>query len=84
MMQRLTVWPLKIEQWLSIRTLDELKQLNAEAKQHFLYHGITFNVYGDKEGVERTIPFDLIPRVIEKQWENRSWLRSELKRLIIF
>ncbi len=23
----------KIEQWLSIRTLDELKQLNAEAKQ---------------------------------------------------
>ncbi len=39
----------KIEQWLSIRTLDELKQLNAEAKQHFLYHGITFNVYGDKE-----------------------------------
>lgn len=60
----------KIEQWLSIRTLDELKQLNAEAKQHFLYHGITFNVYGDKEGVERTIPFDLIPRVIEKkQWE---------------
>ena len=35
MMQRLTVWPL-IEQWLSIRTLDELKQLNAEAKQHFL------------------------------------------------
>jgi len=31
----------KIEQWLSIRTLDELKQLNAEAKQHFLYHGIT-------------------------------------------
>ncbi|MFY0080385.1 circularly permuted type 2 ATP-grasp protein, partial [Acinetobacter baumannii] len=27
----------KIEQWLSIRTLDELKQLNTEAKQHFLY-----------------------------------------------
>ena len=49
MMRRLMVWPLKIEQWLSIRTLDELKQLNAEAKQHFLYHGITFNVYGDKE-----------------------------------
>lgn len=79
MMQRLTVWPLKkIEQWLSIRTLDELKQLNAEAKQHFLYHGITFNVYGDKEGVERTIPFDLIPRVIEKKTvgKNRSWLRT--------
>ena len=33
---------------------------------NIFYHGITFNVYGDKEGVERTIPFDLIPRVIEK------------------
>ena len=83
-MRRLMVWPLKIEQWLSIRTLDELKQLNAEAKQHFLNHGITFNVYGDKEGVERTIPFDLIPRVIEKQWEKSQLAaHSELKRSII-
>ena len=60
----------KIEQWLSIRSLDELKVLGAQAKQHFLYQGITFNVYGDQEGTERTIPYDLIPRVIEKkQWE---------------
>ena len=60
----------KIEQWLSIRSLDDLKTLEAQAKQHFLYQGITFNVYGDQEGAERTIPYDLIPRVIEKkQWE---------------
>ena len=39
-----------IEQWLSIRSLDELKVLGAQAKQHFLYQGITFNVYGDQEG----------------------------------
>ena len=63
----------KIEQWLSIRSLDELKVLGAQAKQHFLYQGITFNVYGDQEGTERTIPYDLIPRVIEKkQWEKIS------------
>ena len=49
---------LKIEQWLSIRTLDELKELNTQAKQHFLYHGITFNVYGDKK--ERSALFLLI------------------------
>ena len=53
----------KIEQWLSIRSLDELKVLGAQAKQHFLYQGITFNVYGDQEGTERTIPYVLIPRV---------------------
>ncbi len=62
----------KIEQWLSIRTLDELKELNTQAKQHFLYHGITFNVYGDKEGTERTIPFDLIPRVIEEKTNGKK------------
>ncbi|ATU45788.1 hypothetical protein CS557_09965 [Acinetobacter junii] len=63
----------KIEEWLSQRSLDELKNLGAAAKQHFLYEGITFNVYGDQEGTERTIPFDLIPRVIEKkQWEKIS------------
>lgn len=65
----------KIEQWLSIRTLDELKQLNAQAKQHFLYQGITFNVYGDQEGAERTIPFDLIPRVIEKKTMGKNCSR---------
>jgi hypothetical protein len=31
----------RIEQWLSQHTLDELKQLNQVAKQHFLYEGIT-------------------------------------------
>ena len=64
--------------------MDELKQLNAEAKQHFLYHGITFNVYGDKEGVERTIPFDLIPRVIEKQWEKSQLAAQRVKALNYF
>ncbi|MBN2163037.1 MAG: circularly permuted type 2 ATP-grasp protein [Pontiellaceae bacterium] len=26
--------------------------------------GITFNVYGDQAGTERTIPFDIVPRII--------------------
>ncbi|MFD1438260.1 circularly permuted type 2 ATP-grasp protein [Acinetobacter terrae] len=59
----------KIEHWLSQHTIDELKLLNQAAKDHFLYEGITFTVYGESEGIERTIPYDLIPRVIEKkQW----------------
>ncbi len=59
----------KIEEWLSKHTLDELNTLNKLAKEHFLYEGITFTVYGDEEGTERTIPFDIIPRVIaRKQW----------------
>jgi len=59
----------RIEEWLSQHTLDELNQLNEVAKEHFLYDGITFTVYGDEQGTERTIPFDVIPRVIaRKQW----------------
>lgn len=59
----------KIEEWLSQHTVDELNALNQAAKEHFLYEGITFTVYGDDEGTERTIPFDIIPRVIaRKQW----------------
>ena len=35
--------------------------------------GITFNVYGDKEATERLIPFDIIPRVIQRS----EWLKLE-------
>lgn len=66
----------KIEHWLSQHQLDELKALNDAAKSHFLYEGITFTVYGEDEGIERTIPFDVIPRVIAKQQWNKIALGS--------
>lgn len=32
--------------------------------------GITFNVYGSGEGTERTIPFDIVPRIIDGgEWD---------------
>lgn len=59
-----------LEAWLTHRSLNELEALNEAAKQHFLYEGITFTVYSDDAGTERTIPFDVIPRIIEKkQWD---------------
>jgi len=57
----------KIEDWLSQHSIYQLEKLNETAKAHFLYQGITFAVYGEKSGIDRTIPFDLIPRVIAKQ-----------------
>ena len=57
----------KIDQWLSAHSLEELTALNQLAKEHFLYEGITFTVYGESEGIERTIPFDVIPRIIAKK-----------------
>ncbi|AXY57074.1 circularly permuted type 2 ATP-grasp protein [Acinetobacter chinensis] len=59
----------RIEGWLRDQTLDDLALLNRAARDHFLYEGITFTVYGEQEGTERTIPFDVIPRIIAgKQW----------------
>ena len=60
-----------LEAWLAQHSLTTLEQLNDSAKTHFLYQGITFNVYGEGSGIERTIPFDLIPRIIaRKQWNH--------------
>lgn len=61
----------KIEDWLSKHSIYELEKLNESAKAHFLHQGITFAVYGEKSGIDRTIPFDLIPRVIAKQQWNK-------------
>lgn len=59
-----------IHQWLSVQSLQKLHDLNTQAKDHFLYHGITFAVYHDEQGTERTIPYDLIPRIIaKKEWD---------------
>lgn len=66
----------RIEHWLSQHSVEELEELNQIAKQHFLYEGITFTVYGESEGIERTIPYDLIPRVIAKQQWNKISLGS--------
>ena len=61
---------LKIQQNLSGKSLKEIENLNLTAKQHFIDEGITFNVYGTNTGEEQIIPFDFIPRIIEKkQWD---------------
>jgi uncharacterized circularly permuted ATP-grasp superfamily protein len=42
----------------------ELEQYQLEADKAFLTQGITFTVYGDEQGTERIMPFDLLPRII--------------------
>ncbi len=73
---------------------DALRHLTAEdiyrrqqaAVRSMLRLGVTFNVYGDKDGTERIIPFDLLPRVIdhaEWQWIERG-LRQRICALNMF
>ncbi len=42
----------------------DLKRRQLAADRSMLRLGITFNVYGDGEGTERIIPFDIVPRVL--------------------
>ncbi len=50
---------------------DEFEDKRRSVDLAFLRQGITFNVYGDSQGMERIFPFDLIPRIIPaREWEH--------------
>jgi uncharacterized circularly permuted ATP-grasp superfamily protein len=56
--------------WLQNVPPELLRQRHHEAELLFNRLGITFAVYGDEGGVERSIPFDIIPRILSAQaWE---------------
>jgi len=50
--------------WLERTAPDRIAQKRGEAERAFHRVGITFAVYGEESGTERTIPFDLVPRII--------------------
>jgi len=48
---------------------EELRKSQQAADLTFLHEGITFTVYGSKEGTEKIFPNDLLPRIIAaKEW----------------
>ena len=51
----------------------ELRKSQQAADLSFLHQGITFTVYGNKEGTERIFPNDLLPRIIPGQ----EWRKIE-------
>lgn len=53
-----------ITQRLKTLSHDDLLRRQKQAESYLYNLGITFNVYGDTDGIERIIPFDLLPRVI--------------------
>lgn len=58
-----------ISQWLRDTDTDTLRARREEAELLFRRVGITFAVYGDHDGGERTIPFDIVPRIFpSEEW----------------
>ena len=64
-------------QWLQQQAHSTLQLRQSEAEAFFRRVGITFTVYGEQDasaaGVERLIPFDVIPRIIPAQ----EWLHLQ-------
>ncbi|UCF38236.1 MAG: circularly permuted type 2 ATP-grasp protein [Acidobacteriota bacterium] len=65
---------------------DQLTLRQQAAELALLNMGITFNVYGDSAGVEKIFPFDIIPRILEKEaWDHVDrGLRQRITALNLF
>jgi uncharacterized circularly permuted ATP-grasp superfamily protein len=48
-------------------SIEELHHRQAMAQSTLFKMGVTFNVYSDREGTERILPFDIIPRIVAAQ-----------------
>lgn len=61
-------------------TVDDLARRERQRDASFRNQGITFTVYGEDEGIERTFPMDLLPRVITAdEW---SHIEAGLKQRV--
>jgi uncharacterized circularly permuted ATP-grasp superfamily protein len=76
----------KIADWLNGIPQEQLKQRWIEAELFFRRGGITFAVYGDTQGEERIIPYDIVPRVLARaEWERLAkGLEQRVKTLNLY
>ena len=76
----------KLQQWLSSQDKDYLRARHEEAELLFKRVGITFAVYGDGDGTERTIPFDIVPRIFPSlEWQRlQAGLEQRVRALNLF
>lgn len=63
----------RIAHWLDQTPKEFFTTRRGHAELMFRRIGITFNVYGDKDATERLIPFDIIPRVLQRS----EWTKLE-------
>ena len=64
----------------------ELLQRQQMAERSLFRMGITFNVYGDGQGVEKIWPFDLVPRIVAaEEWDRlERGLKQRIRALNLF
>jgi len=74
---------LEVAKWLESVTSAQLERRRAEAELFYRRGGITFAVYGDTQGEERIIPYDIIPRILSAaEWAKlKAGLEQRIKAL---
>jgi uncharacterized circularly permuted ATP-grasp superfamily protein len=72
--------------WLDGMPSERIAQKRTEAEMLFHRLGITFAVYGEEEGTERLIPFDIVPRIVPAaEWRMlEAGLRQRVAALNLF
>jgi uncharacterized circularly permuted ATP-grasp superfamily protein len=75
-----------LQAWLSQQPADQLAEKRREADLLFHRLGITFAVYGEDQGTERLIPFDIVPRILPAaEWRAlEAGLRQRVRALNAF
>lgn len=75
-----------LQSWLATQNMETLRARHEEAELIFRRVGITFAVYGDENGTERTIPFDIMPRIFPaEQWRQlKAGLMQRVQALNMF
>jgi uncharacterized circularly permuted ATP-grasp superfamily protein len=74
-----------------VTTLESFTQTEIDRRERLqklalVDQGITFTVYGEKEGIERIFPFDFVPRIIPaREWERiEAGLIQRVRALNLF
>jgi uncharacterized circularly permuted ATP-grasp superfamily protein len=75
-----------LDRWLRSTPAELLSHRRTEAELLFRRIGITFAVYGNADGEERIIPFDIVPRILSKpEWQRLArGLEQRVKALNAF
>jgi uncharacterized circularly permuted ATP-grasp superfamily protein len=65
---------------------EELELRRRAAEASLVNQGITFNVYGQEQGTERVMPYDLVPRILTRsEWEAvRRGLEQRIRAVDLF
>jgi uncharacterized circularly permuted ATP-grasp superfamily protein len=76
----------ELARWLEQVPPDVLEFRRREAEVLFRRIGITFAVYGEAEGQERLIPFDVLPRILAAaEWDIlRAGLEQRVKAINLY